>query len=503
MAAGQLLFSIFRILRKRADGDIPNPQCLSKSTGLDPKPCFGGEGLRCSQHVVLRSETVFPHFQVKKCPVGRLVQGGANTRINRRRMVQWSNGGSSSSNGGSADPTEPTEPTEPRVRRSGGAMQSLVESVLLPFVKCVSPPLQACAPESPWRPRHGSRHGSRAASPSMPLELDPSYSYGSRERRTRPAHPAHPARNSFSPKDILCGKGRSAINHPGNESFLELVQANQHLYASLTKKQKIALAHQIVDLVHRSGGSFMKRDAESKQWYDIGLEPSVEKVSVTLVTLRKRDHETHTPARHRGRTPESGGNGGVERTPVVRIPSHLQQIYQASPLSPVMSDHRNPVESPPPPMYYHPSSASYELSPSTSRLPMRASPHPPALAAVSSRMTTGTKTPQQSFESRSFFPSRPVVSPEAPLALRAQASAFSGRGTTLPSLKTTSATSSGHAFPMPRRPPPMDWTSPVDGFHAGSRELAPPSSVRRFRYESEDGMAALSAAAFLRLDEIE
>jgi hypothetical protein len=49
----------------------------------------------------------------------------------------------------------------------------------------------------------------------------------------------------------------------------------------------------------------------------------------------------------------------------------------------------------------------------------------------------------------------------------------------------------------------MDWTSPVDGFHAGFRELAPPSSVRRFRYESEDGMAALSAAAFLRLDEIE
>jgi hypothetical protein len=47
----------------------------------------------------------------------------------------------------------------------------------------------------------------------------------------------------------------------------------------------------------------------------------------------------------------------------------------------------------------------------------------------------------------------------------------------------------------------MDWTTPVDGY--APRALAPPSSVRRFRYESEDGMAALSAAAFLRLDEIE
>jgi hypothetical protein len=82
--------------------------------------------------------------------------------------------------------------------------------------------------------------------------------------------------------DILCGRGGSSNRHSGNIHFRELVAANKKTYVTLTKKQKMMLARQIVDLITSSGGRFLARETDSSYFYDIGLPRSLEKTSQAL-----------------------------------------------------------------------------------------------------------------------------------------------------------------------------------------------------------------------------
>jgi hypothetical protein len=84
--------------------------------------------------------------------------------------------------------------------------------------------------------------------------------------------------------DILCGRGGSSSRHMGNIHLRELIAANKARYSSLTKKQKMMLARQIVDLIHGADppGRFLARDAQTGWWCDIGLPRSLEKTSQAL-----------------------------------------------------------------------------------------------------------------------------------------------------------------------------------------------------------------------------
>jgi hypothetical protein len=82
--------------------------------------------------------------------------------------------------------------------------------------------------------------------------------------------------------DILCGRGGSSNRHSGNINFRELVAANKKTYVTLTKKQKMMLARQIVELITSAGGRFLARESDSSYYYDIGLPRSLEKTSQAL-----------------------------------------------------------------------------------------------------------------------------------------------------------------------------------------------------------------------------
>ena len=98
--------------------------------------------------------------------------------------------------------------------------------------------------------------------------------------------------------DVLCGRGGGSGNpHLGNARFRQLIASQQDYYHSLTtKKQKLALARLMVDLIRGVGGRFLARgdhpsaiaagmtsaspySGGTTGWYDIGMARSIEKTS--------------------------------------------------------------------------------------------------------------------------------------------------------------------------------------------------------------------------------
>lgn len=80
--------------------------------------------------------------------------------------------------------------------------------------------------------------------------------------------------SQINANDVLCGRGNRINRHAGNVHFRELISVNKNEYSTLTKKEKMMLAHQIVNLVlfHTNPpGRFVSRDAATGLWSDIGL----------------------------------------------------------------------------------------------------------------------------------------------------------------------------------------------------------------------------------------
>lgn len=439
-----------------------------------------------------------------------------------------------------SDEHESSRPAQPSsssgsTAKKNQTMQSFVDSFLSPFVQCVTPPLQTCvAPTStPWQP--GNRHRSPRESSDVVMTAAPS----------PPSYWTH----QFGENDVLCGKGRSSICHPGNKRFREIVDANRSVYATATKKHKFFLAHSIVDLVRRANppGRFLLRDAESGRWYDIGRNRSLEKTSQALrdkPPATNSDTTSSSPTIAAAPSPKSH----CRVRPSLVIPQHLQHIYQA----PLATEVRNPPHTEDGHYHHHhataagmylypiPSVSSFEyVSPCNSGLsdgimqaasPGGANHHhhhslqtgPPSVMATTLPMHPAQ--PQHALEHRvpQVASHRRAVSPPAarsPVYYSPHRSARVDK----PPLATASSSGSSEAFAPPQlsqdvfRPttctaatttttatwksPTVFSTTPVDGY----REMVAPSSVRRGRrHESgEDGQAALAAAAFLNLDDIE
>lgn len=182
-------------------------------------------------------------------------------------------------------------------------MRNLVDGLLSPFMSCVQPPLLACvAPAMDWEPGNGARncnqpsysvHSCRSRS-SIPQQHRGTSSHGvsSSSSSGLPVGGLKPmisstssARTAPNENDILCGRGNNGNRHEGNMNFRELIAANKKEYTNLTKKEKMLMARQIVDLVlnHTDPPArFLGRDTASGQWYDIGIPRSLEKTSQAL-----------------------------------------------------------------------------------------------------------------------------------------------------------------------------------------------------------------------------
>ena len=89
--------------------------------------------------------------------------------------------------------------------------------------------------------------------------------------------------------DVLCGKGKAAYVHAGNEHFRNLVTACAEAYAKAEKKDdKTEIVQDLVKYIrelcqkHNGDGGFIRFDKMTRRWYEIGDNAAREKAGQTI-----------------------------------------------------------------------------------------------------------------------------------------------------------------------------------------------------------------------------
>lgn len=83
-------------------------------------------------------------------------------------------------------------------------------------------------------------------------------------------------------EDVLLGRGGRANNHKGNQKYLQFKLTLQNTYNYASKEEKTVISQDLVDLVHKSGGRFLKLDEEKNKWFEVPNKVARKKASQTL-----------------------------------------------------------------------------------------------------------------------------------------------------------------------------------------------------------------------------
>jgi hypothetical protein len=280
---------------------------------------------------------------------------------------------------------------KPTIERAD-SVKSFMNGIMSPFVSCWAPDLNSCVPGcgpssrsypskqakvvSPFVDRmHQHHHPHMESSQSRYPSSPPSYHSSAHELPPVLELPQETT-NIEKPhsNDVLCGRGGSSNRHLGNMQFRELVAANKMSYVELTKKQKMLVARQIVDMLQSASppGRFLAKDLDTGLWYNIGVPRSLEKTSQALREKNSNDMPSNqgpdsiddpsSPEGARsvqsvveppvqsldgstGKTTKSSKN--VEAPPLI-VPSHLMQVFGPKPPPTTVSHHHWRQNYPPP-----------------------------------------------------------------------------------------------------------------------------------------------------------
>ena len=104
--------------------------------------------------------------------------------------------------------------------------------------------------------------------------------------------------------DVLSGRGNFVNYHAGNEHFRALVRKHKVAYVACPKPQKGTFSQIIVDEIksRNPSGRFLKQDAATKLWYDIGEKKALDK---TRQALREGAPDIHKELVGEAPTPPS------------------------------------------------------------------------------------------------------------------------------------------------------------------------------------------------------
>lgn len=93
--------------------------------------------------------------------------------------------------------------------------------------------------------------------------------------------------NDIRVSDILFGRGKTVVEHPGNAWFRDLVDKTMLHYESCTRMEKASIAEMIVNMVKDSGGRFLKAEDEGEFWEEVDDHAARKKVAHTFRNRRK------------------------------------------------------------------------------------------------------------------------------------------------------------------------------------------------------------------------
>jgi len=97
--------------------------------------------------------------------------------------------------------------------------------------------------------------------------------------------------------DILCGRGGLTNHHKGNKRFRDIVALHRPDYVRAPKIQKPSVARVIVRAIRNGDppGRFLKKDASTSKWFDIGDKKAAEKTSQALREKSDEEKEGKVP----------------------------------------------------------------------------------------------------------------------------------------------------------------------------------------------------------------
>lgn len=85
------------------------------------------------------------------------------------------------------------------------------------------------------------------------------------------------------PVDVLCGRGRMCFSHVGNDSYRLLISKHVRSYQSApTKKAKMNVIHNVVEIIIDRGGRFLVRNKGEGHWTDGGIKQGKKKTGHAL-----------------------------------------------------------------------------------------------------------------------------------------------------------------------------------------------------------------------------
>eukprot|EP00521_Asterionellopsis_glacialis_P011489 CAMPEP_0195303236 /NCGR_PEP_ID=MMETSP0707-20130614/32455_1 /TAXON_ID=33640 /ORGANISM="Asterionellopsis glacialis, Strain CCMP134" /LENGTH=249 /DNA_ID=CAMNT_0040366723 /DNA_START=29 /DNA_END=775 /DNA_ORIENTATION=+ len=102
--------------------------------------------------------------------------------------------------------------------------------------------------------------------------------------------------------DVLFGRGRGIMMHPGNLHFHEIVDENRERYQDAKKLAKMQITKETIEIIRSSGGRFLTRNPENKMYEEADEQCIRDKVShlfrgkSSRMVARKRKQEGHALA---------------------------------------------------------------------------------------------------------------------------------------------------------------------------------------------------------------
>ncbi len=101
--------------------------------------------------------------------------------------------------------------------------------------------------------------------------------------------------------DVLSGRGNNVNYHPGNLYFRHLVKELKIDYVAAMKQDKPVFSKSIVQIIRNGGGRFLKQDAKTGLWNDIGdkqalaktrqaLREGAPRIEVAIDLIRQQQH---------------------------------------------------------------------------------------------------------------------------------------------------------------------------------------------------------------------
>lgn len=117
--------------------------------------------------------------------------------------------------------------------------------------------------------------------------------------------------------DVICGRGRKAFNHVGNERFRKLVESRLEEYSNAAAKleKSYILSDIVCEVRQRSPqGGFVKRDSSSGRWYEVGDFLAREKTSQAFRDALHDQYKSSNTAKKKRRQAEHGEKGYLDHS---------------------------------------------------------------------------------------------------------------------------------------------------------------------------------------------